>query len=51
MKDGGWSTGEARTTNTNAPAALAGLLIDGECVPPGMPVDHYRAKREFASGI
>lgn len=30
---------------------IEGLLIDGERVPPGIPVEHYHAKREFASGI
>jgi predicted RNase H-like HicB family nuclease len=30
---------------------IEGLLIDGESIPPGMPIEHYRGKREFASGI
>ena len=30
---------------------VEGLLIDGEPVPPGMPIEHHRAKREFAAGI
>jgi predicted RNase H-like HicB family nuclease len=30
---------------------VEGLLIDGESIPQGMPIEHYRAKREFASGI
>lgn len=30
---------------------IEGLLIDGERIPPGMPIERHRAKREFASGI
>ena len=30
---------------------VEGLLIDGETIPQGMPVEHHRSKREFASGI
>lgn len=30
---------------------IEGLLNDGERIPPGMPIENYRAKREFASGI
>ena len=30
---------------------IEGLLIDGERIPPAKPIEHYRAKREFASGI
>lgn len=30
---------------------IEGLLIDGETIPRGMPVEHHRTKREFASAI
>lgn len=30
---------------------IEGLLIDEESIPQGLPIEHHRAKREFASGI
>jgi predicted RNase H-like HicB family nuclease len=53
---GCFSAGEtADEALTNAIEAIEchieGLLIDGDRIPPGLPIEHYRAKREFASGI
>lgn len=30
---------------------IEGLLIDGESIPQGMPIEHHKTKRQFASGI
>ena len=30
---------------------IEGLLIDGERIPQGKPIEHHRNNREFASGI
>jgi predicted RNase H-like HicB family nuclease len=30
---------------------IEGFLIDEESIPEGLPIEYYRAKREFASGI
>ena len=30
---------------------IEGLLIDGERIPQGKPIEHHRENREFASGI
>ena len=30
---------------------VEGLMLDGESIPAGQPIEHYLAKREFASGI
>ena len=30
---------------------IEGLLIDGQKIPQGRPIEHYRGKRKFSSGI
>lgn len=30
---------------------IEGLLIDGEPIPRGRPIEHYRSRREFSGGI
>jgi predicted RNase H-like HicB family nuclease len=30
---------------------IEGMLIDGEKIPQGRPIEHYRRKREFNTGI
>ena len=30
---------------------IEGLLVDGEAVPHGQSIEHYRSKREFSGGI
>lgn len=30
---------------------IEGLLIDGESIPPGLPIEHYKSMRQYASGI